>query len=128
MLNGPKDWGHRILAECVNELTVAIVVNLHALSFTLSLDGREVAFAFNDFCGEYAFVIADAASGECLACFDGAVRVVHVFFLRFSAKRSTVFFNYFRFSFKSSVDAVSRSIAFFFFAEFFLFFLPYNVQ
>jgi hypothetical protein len=39
---------------------------------------------------------ATVADEVVLACF-GAVRVVHVFFLRFSAKRSTVFFNYFHF-------------------------------
>ena len=77
MLNGPKDWSHRILAERVNKLTIDIVVNLHAFGCSMSFNGCKVALAFNDFCGEYAFVIADAASGKCLACFDGAVRVVH---------------------------------------------------
>jgi hypothetical protein len=121
VLNSPKDWCHRILAERVNELTIAIVVNLHAFGCSLSLDGCKVALALNDFCGKYAFVIAYAACCECLACFDCAVRVVHGSVLDFPAKTSTSFFNYFHFSSKSSIGAGLRPIAFFFFAEFFLF-------
>ena len=71
-----------------------MLVDLDSLLFTFPDDCCEIALALDYLCGKYAFVIADAASGDCLACLD-AVRVVHVSFLSSRRKKSTIIFNYF---------------------------------